>query len=1045
MPLCPFAQQMQITGSVGAYAGGPFKIVHHTTEGGSAASAFEAYRANRSDPHFTVDDTTIYQHIDTAVSARSLKNASGGVQTNRDSAIQIEVVGFAHLPKSQATLRNVARLCRWIEATHGVARVWPNGPPKPARNGRDPGGHNRDAATWDLRSGHYGHSQVPENDHWDPAYTDAESAFVLGFAPDADDAGKFDKLITGNPKTGADLAAAVSTMPDHADVAAPRRRTRPAWVRRAVNEDGLDEVPLFGAPNDRLGRLDALEYDEDGSLALARALSTPPAEDRAPIGRTSAAAMSAPQPIPLGDLNGSWFIQFVPKGPHELTFIRGPLRIEVSPPKLRISGDVYVKRPDRSDRTFEMSRPITDDPLLFGSNWYPQLPRAEYSWYFRSLGVTYNRGKLVFKFERYLWNGTTQEFVSQHNSGRDNAFMEFECRADNILTHPLLPQPTLKIEGTAHIGGEVYDVVATKTSPFHRGCAVEVDVMANRSFPMSATAVNGSVVSFESIFRSAGMDCPVTLDQVDLPDDEELTSIELETALTNNQLPQASPTAWRLWLVVGSSQGSLFGLMFNDSRRGTAGFFDSRLPGDQFVSAAARNKRIGDVSTAFLRTLVHEAGHAFNLYHPKSDVHSVPIGTTIMNQTGDVMGFASPSNPYPDNITFAFDDHNRSSLIHSPDPQIAPGWKRFGWGHGGLSSGIAEPVDAAGILHTDAVASGLELILDVPENVFRGQFVSARFTLRNTGNVARRTTAALNLAQGDLRLLLKPPAQDELDDVRDMLLACGDRPFAELNPGESLTGNAQIFFTNLGLTFRHTGRYFLSAELDIGDGSGEVVRSAAFPVVVRAPATAEEEDIAALSMTTGVGKAFAFGDFGEDQDTLKRLKEIAKYQSETGLAAAMVLANAARRGLRDLRTGKVVRRADLKEADTRMAAAADALAGRPVDLVLLASAVASPAEASAPVIEMTDQVLRDLEKKAGGRRRAASAAGGDDGGPAARSAARAIDLLADIRRTLPHADWNDRRGELAGDAGGRGSKSASRARRATPSPRRGRKGKGSSG
>lgn len=181
MPRCPFATWKPISGSSGSYLGGPAKIVHHTTEGSTAAGAMSAYRANRSDPHFTVDATTIYQHIDTSFAARSLRNASGGVQTNRDSAIQIEVVGFAAKPKNLSTLANVAKLCRWIEANHGISKVWPNGFPKPSRNGRDdPGGHNRNAGNWDTKSGHYGHCHVPENDHWDPGYTSAEVALIMG-------------------------------------------------------------------------------------------------------------------------------------------------------------------------------------------------------------------------------------------------------------------------------------------------------------------------------------------------------------------------------------------------------------------------------------------------------------------------------------------------------------------------------------------------------------------------------------------------------------------------------------------------------------------------------------------------------------------------------------------------------------------------------------------------------------------------------------------------------------------------------------------------
>lgn len=185
MAKCPFATQKPITGPSGDYTGTPFKIIHHTTEGRTAQDALDAYKAKKADPHFTVDGTTILQHIDTAKGARALRNPPGGVQTNRARAVQIEVVAFAGKQKPLATLKNVARLCRWIEATHDVPQVWPAGPPKPAKNGADPGGHTRDATLWSTKGGHYGHSQVPENTHWDPAYTAAEAAFVLAAQFDA--------------------------------------------------------------------------------------------------------------------------------------------------------------------------------------------------------------------------------------------------------------------------------------------------------------------------------------------------------------------------------------------------------------------------------------------------------------------------------------------------------------------------------------------------------------------------------------------------------------------------------------------------------------------------------------------------------------------------------------------------------------------------------------------------------------------------------------------------------------------------------------------
>lgn len=168
----------------GSFAGGPFKIVHHTTEGSTLEGAIGALGSKHVPSHFVVDDKQIVQLIDTDRAAKALANAPGGVETNKDSAFQIETVGFAGKAKNPKTLANVAALCRWLEEQYKIPRVWPNGYPKThTAGGQDPGNHNRNAAVWDTKSGHYGHSQVPENSHWDPGYTKEEADLVV--PPDA--------------------------------------------------------------------------------------------------------------------------------------------------------------------------------------------------------------------------------------------------------------------------------------------------------------------------------------------------------------------------------------------------------------------------------------------------------------------------------------------------------------------------------------------------------------------------------------------------------------------------------------------------------------------------------------------------------------------------------------------------------------------------------------------------------------------------------------------------------------------------------------------
>jgi hypothetical protein len=178
MSHCPLAVWHPVGYDGGAYTGGPFRIVHHTTQGSTAEAALVEFMTHQHASHFLVDDTTIYQLIDTSRAACALKH-TGNPQTNRLSAIQIELVGFAEHPKHPAALSNLRRLLRALEQEFNIPRLWPNGFPIPANNGHDPGGHNRDPFVWAARGGHYGHEHVPQNVHWDPAYTQQEVVYLM--------------------------------------------------------------------------------------------------------------------------------------------------------------------------------------------------------------------------------------------------------------------------------------------------------------------------------------------------------------------------------------------------------------------------------------------------------------------------------------------------------------------------------------------------------------------------------------------------------------------------------------------------------------------------------------------------------------------------------------------------------------------------------------------------------------------------------------------------------------------------------------------------
>lgn len=170
----------------GIYSGGPMKGVIHTTETPGFTPHSNLYGGwHTSYPHFTViltqsSQVVIYQHIPLDRAARALKNQSGGVQTNNDSAIQIEIVWYAQDAQNmpRVLLDTVRALMRWLEHECGVARRWYGDmshfyPPEGGhRLGFEP--WRMAGSTWDNWNGWCGHQNVPENTHGDPGKIDVQ-------------------------------------------------------------------------------------------------------------------------------------------------------------------------------------------------------------------------------------------------------------------------------------------------------------------------------------------------------------------------------------------------------------------------------------------------------------------------------------------------------------------------------------------------------------------------------------------------------------------------------------------------------------------------------------------------------------------------------------------------------------------------------------------------------------------------------------------------------------------------------------------------------
>ena len=162
----------------------PPRAVWHTTESPAGGGYFTAVAAFLM--RAGVEPQVIYcpvtdrlgQFGPLNLSARALKN-DGTKRTNRTGkvCIQVEVLGRAQAPWTTGfdpkAKPNFQRLLTAMRA-HGVPDVWPVGsPPATAALATE-----RPRTTWENKGGHYGHSQIPGQDHWDPGAID--TAIVPG-------------------------------------------------------------------------------------------------------------------------------------------------------------------------------------------------------------------------------------------------------------------------------------------------------------------------------------------------------------------------------------------------------------------------------------------------------------------------------------------------------------------------------------------------------------------------------------------------------------------------------------------------------------------------------------------------------------------------------------------------------------------------------------------------------------------------------------------------------------------------------------------------
>lgn len=161
------------------------KIILHTTESSAYSPNRSSYFGHQLWPTFTFGPKLInnkfqwvwWQHLPLNHSAAAMRNLPGGVQTNNDGCIQIEIVWRAAdgdvLPRQ--ALDSLKKGLLWICSTTGIPYSFVDDfhyyPPENShRLGKEP--WRLQGSDWDNFRGICGHQHAPENVHGDPGKLD---------------------------------------------------------------------------------------------------------------------------------------------------------------------------------------------------------------------------------------------------------------------------------------------------------------------------------------------------------------------------------------------------------------------------------------------------------------------------------------------------------------------------------------------------------------------------------------------------------------------------------------------------------------------------------------------------------------------------------------------------------------------------------------------------------------------------------------------------------------------------------------------------------
>ena len=502
---------------------------------------------------------------------------------------------------------------------------------------------------------------------------------------------------------------------------------------------------------------------------------------------------------------GCWLVSYRPVGAGLVAY-DGTLRVECHSAGRTASGDLYQRPvlliPPPGPFPLPLPVPLPRPPLAilgFPPNpaaGIPILPRSKYRFYVRVTSLPENW---------YVGNHFNLGFELYRFTAPNTWALASTLTAQ--MTRMAAPAgfPSASDYAEGDVKNAAGAIVARFTmgwlSKYFRRATLEIDTVAGSERPLDS----GAGHNWTSVMDEIGWQLNVVLSDTNVvePSGNSWSDAEMHAAMLARRSAVNLDKDWRYHLLaVKNIDSTPRGIMYDNG-----GTDSNKVPREGAGIAShwtidanwgsVGGQRFGTAKAPYFRTAVHEIGHAMGQYH-----NSLDFG--FMCTSPEIVAGATPADPFPGNIRWAYHATNLKQLRHYPDPFVRPG---------GVAFGDASPATPP-ITPTDFEANleGLDLeVHPLLGEVPIGAPVRIDHRLVNNSAQPIAVPVKLSLKSEAIRGTVEDPA-GTLRSFRTVVRCVEDDAFRMLAPGEFVTESATLMRGAEGALFGCPGMHQVTIE-----------------------------------------------------------------------------------------------------------------------------------------------------------------------------------------------------------------------------------------